>query len=112
MLTFATSRPQALLNALGKAIADGDITTWEKDSDGDFTHKSTQWKKRAWLKPNVIAGTSLRFTILISSNEIDRRAVYAYYHGHMIETFISHFSADFGPAAQATPDPCGADSAI
>jgi hypothetical protein len=110
MITYPTTRPQALLNEFKKAIADGDITTWEEDKDGDFTHKATQWRKRAWLRPTVNAGSSLVFTILIGTSEQDKRTVYAYYHGHHIESFINHFSAQFTPEARATPNPSGKDS--
>jgi hypothetical protein len=112
MLTFPTSRPQALLNSFTNAIAADDITTWTKDSDGDFSHKSTQWKNRAWLRPEVVAEISLRFTIIFGENEQERRAVYSFYHGHMIETFINHFFKDFTPNAQATPNPSGKDHKI
>ena len=112
MLTFPTTRPQALLNAFRKAIEDGDITTWEKDSEGDFKHTAKQWAGRAWLRPEVLAGVSLRFTIIFNNNETARRAVYAFYHGHMMETFINHFPHEFAPTAQATPIPGGGDGTI
>ncbi|HZL00863.1 MAG TPA: hypothetical protein VFC47_13310 [Caulobacteraceae bacterium] len=112
MLTFPTTRPQALLNSLSKAIRDDDITTWTEDSEGDFTHKAVQWRSRAWLRPEVVSATSLRFTIIFRENESDRRAVYSFYHGHMIETFINHFPNDFKPNAQATPNASGKDDAI
>lgn len=111
MLTFTTTKPQALKNAFDKMISDGDVKTWEKDKDGDYTHKATQWKGRAWLRPEVVAGTSLKFTILFRSSETEKRLVYSYYHGHMIETFLSHLSASFS-RAEATAVPTGNDAKI
>jgi hypothetical protein len=111
MLTFRTTKPQALLNAFNKCIDDGDVKTWEKDKDGDFTHKAAQWKNRGWLRPEVVAGTALKFTILFSSKETEKRLVYSYYHGHMLETFLNHLSASF-TGAEATPNPSGNDSRI
>lgn len=91
MTTFYSSRPQALLNAFKKAIADGDITTWEEDSDGDFTHKASQWARRAWLRPSVQSGTSLTFDILFADGEQEKQLVYSYYQGHVILAFLTHF---------------------
>ena len=112
MLTFLTTKPQALLNSFNADITGGHITTWEKDKDGDFTHKASQWKSRAWLRPEVVAGTSLKFTIIFSNGEKERRLVYSYYHGHLIETFLNHLSEGFTPNVQATPNPSGADTKI
>jgi hypothetical protein len=38
-----TSKPNALVAAIKKAIDDKKIDTWEYDKDGDFTHKPEQW---------------------------------------------------------------------
>lgn len=111
MLTFLTARPKALLSAFQKAIEDGDITTWDEDSEGDFTHLASQWTKRAWMRPEVVVGTSLRFAIVFRKNETDRRLVYAYYHGHLLETFLNHFADQF-TKAEASPNPTGADASI
>jgi hypothetical protein len=112
MLTFPTSSPQTLLDAFKKAIKDGDITTWSEDKDGDFTHLASQWKSRAWLRPIVNSGSSLAFKIIFSTNESQKRLVYSYYHGHLIETFLNHFSNSFSPDARATAKPSGGDGSI
>lgn len=111
MLTFITTRPQALKNEFDKLIADGDVRTWEKDKDGDYTHRATQWKSRAWLRPEVVAGTSLTFTILFRTSETEKRLVYSYYHGHMVETFLNHLFGSFSKV-EATPIPTGKDGKI
>jgi hypothetical protein len=111
MLQFNTTRPQALLNAFDKLIKEGDIATWQKDSDGDYTHKAAQWKSRAWMRPTVVAGSALQFTILFSKNEAERRLVYSYYHGHLVESFLNHLYGEF-TGFEGSPSPSGRDSAI
>lgn len=111
MLKFTTNRPQALLNAFDKMIKDGDVQTWAKDSGGDFSHKAQQWKNRAWLRPNVISGQALEFRILFAKTETQKRLVYSYYHGHMLETFLNHLWSQYSQA-EASPQPSGSDSAV
>lgn len=113
MITFLTAKPQALKNAFDKAIKDGHITTWADDGDGWYSHKAPNWKGKAFLAPSIDTAVALKFKILImdSVKISDRRVVYSYYHGHLIETFINHFSSmcDVG---QATLNPSGSDSKV
>ncbi|MDB5940837.1 MAG: hypothetical protein JWQ13_403, partial [Ramlibacter sp.] len=48
---FVTSDPAGLLKAFDARInqkeAAGKITTWEKAADGHYTHKATEWAKKA-----------------------------------------------------------------
>ena len=103
MISFSTTRPQALLDSFKEAIEEGSITTWEEDAEGDFTHKARQWRERAWMRPAVNPGTSLDFQIVFAKDEPDRRLVYSYYTCHLIEAFINHFHTKFTEAC-ATPD--------
>jgi len=108
MVTFKTSSPNALLAAIKAAIDKGHVTTWSYDSDGDFTHTPTQWAKKAWMRPTVVAGTQLDLAIIRVQGKTLEREVYAVYHGRFIEMMIAHFSADF-TVVTGTPNPSGKD---
>lgn len=85
-----TDNPQALLSALKKAIADGTITTWRIDSDGDLTHTAEQWARRAWMRPKILEDRLL-FNIIASKGEKMSKTVYGVYHGRLIQTLLIHF---------------------
>jgi hypothetical protein len=105
-----TSQPQALLDAIKKAIREGHIDTWKYDNDGDFTHTPTQWVNKCWLRPRVQSG-SLVFTTLPPKNAAITTEVYAVYHGRFIEMLLAHFDTQFtgaGATAQPTGDLVGA----
>lgn len=84
---FMTDAAQALLTAFDKAIAAapaaGSITTWEKTPAG-YTHKATNWAKKAYFKP-VVETDRLKFNIIKPDNAPIDSLVYSYYHGHLIE---------------------------
>ena len=85
-----TADPDSLLSEVRKAVSDGSITTWEIDSEGDFTHTSSQWRNRAWMRPRVLEDR-LVFNIIAPKEVAMTRSVYAFYHGHLIQTLLSHF---------------------
>jgi hypothetical protein len=105
---FVTSDPAGLLKAFDARInqkeAAGKITTWEKAADGHYTHKATEWAKKAWFKPAVEAG-QLTFNIIKPQNQNVSVTVYGYYHGHLLETFLNHFDKLFSSGnASALPE--------
>ncbi len=98
-VTFTTSDPKALLKAFDQRIAQtepkGKITTWEKLDDGiHYTHKAKEWSRKAFFKPSVEDG-QLIFSIIKPKSENISTQVYAYYHGHLTETFLNHFDRQF-----------------
>lgn len=106
---FTTPDPAGLLKAFDARInqteTKGKITTWEKADDGHYTHKATEWNKRAWFKPVVESGR-LTFNIIKPKNQNVTTIVYAYYHGHLLETFLNHFDTLFSiGSASALPEP-------
>lgn len=114
---FLTNAPQSLLNEFNNRIEQkepkGKITTWEPSEDGKYyTHKSEEWRKKAWFKPSVESGR-LTFNIIKPKSSNVTKTIYGYYHGHLIETFLNHFDKDFTTAeasALATGgDNCTAD---
>ena len=98
-LVFMTANPKKLLNDFDARIAQheasGKITTWERDKDGDYTHKSDNWAKKAWFRP-VVGLDRLTFNIIKPKNVNNITSpVYSYYHGHLLETFLNHFDTQF-----------------
>ena len=96
---FTTTDAAKLLKDFDARItqtaAQGKITTWEKSNDGrHYTHKATEWHAKAWLLPKVEAG-QLTFNIIKPKDRNVTPTVYAYYHGHLIETFLNHFDKSF-----------------
>ncbi len=101
-IRFRAPNPAQLLDSFKKAIKDGKITTWTCNTNGDFTHKADQWKNKAWLRPTTTA-SELVFKILPPQGSTVSTVVYGYYHGHIIETMLTHFDDQFYSAdASAT----------
>jgi hypothetical protein len=98
-----TNDAGGLLTRIKKLIDQGHITTWSYDSASDFTHTPTQWKNKAWLRPQV-QSDKLRLVILKNKTEPLTREIFAVYHGRFIEMLISHV-ADWYTTASASPNP-------
>jgi hypothetical protein len=95
MISFSTTKPKTLLAAIKSAIDKGHITTWSYDSDGDFTHSTNQWARKAWMRPRIAADEALRFNIVFPRDEIADREIYAIYHGRFGEMMLAHFDSEF-----------------
>jgi len=98
-LKFITPKPQELLNMFNQAIdqteAKGKITTWIRSKDKIYyTHKAEKWNSEAWFKPSLHDG-ALIFNIIKPQNKNISSIAYAYYHGHLTETFLNHFDNFF-----------------
>lgn len=96
---FMTGTAQALLTEFDNRIHQtdpvGKITTWEKSNDGIFyTHKAKDWHAKAWMKP-LVQNDQLVFNIVKPQNANVSAVAYAYYHGHLTETFLNHFDKMF-----------------
>lgn len=94
-VTVFTSKPNALLTAIKKAIDDNKVETWAYDQDGDFTHSPDQWRQKAWFRPAVQQGM-LVFGLLGPTDVTMTKTIYGVYHGRFIEMLLAHFDADFG----------------
>jgi hypothetical protein len=106
-INVETSGPKSLLGAIKKAIDDKQVQTWEYDKDGDFTHTTAQWNKKAWLHPSTENG-ALRLTIIPPQNSTISTEIYAIYHGRFIEMLLAHFDQSFS-GASATAIPTSSD---
>jgi len=108
---FLTESSSALLKKFNDAIdqeeSKGSITTWEKVRQGEttfYTHIAADWTKKAYFKAAAL-DNKLKFSIVRPKNKSVDQEVYAYYHAHLIETFLRHFSNDFTDArADAVAD--------
>lgn len=106
---FHCDAPQTLLTAFKARIAQteqkGKITTWELHSDGQhYTHRAADWNRKAWMRPSI-QPDRLTFNIVRSQKSSVSSVAYAYYHGHLIETFLAHFDNVFSIAsASAMPE--------
>jgi hypothetical protein len=117
---FTTNNAAGLLKAFNQAIANAHhhgsgqrVETWRHvvHNQRDFyTHTSANWREKGWFCAAVEANR-LAFYIMPTDGVPLTRDVYAYYSGHLIETFIRHFPTMF-TAAQAMPNAAGSDSAF
>ena len=106
---FVTSTPAVLLKKFNDAIDQGEkkgkITTWKKQAkDGKilYTHVAAEWTGKASFSADANEkDEKLVFSISYAKHDQD---VYAYYHGHLIETFIRHFYEHF-TVTRATAQP-------
>jgi hypothetical protein len=105
---FDTKTPKKLLAAFKKAIDDEHVATWAYDEDGDFTHTTDQWNKKAWLRPKIQEQTALVFTIVKQKDIKLSSAIYAIYHGRFIESMLRHCD-DLFTSARATASPDDGD---
>jgi hypothetical protein len=96
---FETDDPSGLLAKFNARIDQkepkGRITTWKRISDGKhYTHVALEWTGKAYFLPKVERG-KLTFNIIKPQSQGITDLVYAYYHGHLIETFLAHFDKYF-----------------
>src|SRR5690242_2167775 len=101
-LIVKTNNPTGLLSAIKKAIDDEDVETWSYDKDGDFTHTPSQWKNKAWLRPETGVG-ELRFKLIPPQGESITKAISGIYQGRFIEMLVTHFDAKFTTATAVIP---------
>lgn len=101
-LRFFTGDAKSLLDSFNARIeqheAKGKITTWQRSDDKKYyTHTAPEWRRRAWFKP-AIYNDRLTFNIIKPKDSDVSTLVYAYYHGHLTETFLNHFDKRFSSA--------------
>jgi hypothetical protein len=111
---FECKDPRSLLDAFDARVTQlepkGKITTWEKHTDGrHYTHRAPEWSRKAWLQPVIESHGRLTFQIIKPTGMNISTVVYAYYHGHLIETFLAHFDSMFS-SAQASAMPASGDN--
>lgn len=85
-----TVNPHELVSSIREKINADVINSWDIDSDGDFTHKSEQWKYKAWFHPYIEVG---RVVFAIWGRKRYNMSVeeYAAYHGKFVRMLLRHF---------------------
>jgi len=106
-IIIKTDNPQALLDAIKRAVDRDDVVAWEYDEGDDFTHASDQYGEKAWLRPKIDEG-ELRFGILGRNESSLSDIEYGVYHGRFIEMLLTHFDKRFSTvlatATKTEPD--------
>lgn len=114
-IRFYTKSPVSLLKAFDERIAqtekEGSITTWEKNHQNYYTHKSERWGKKAYLKARTDVDGKLIFNVVPPVGKRVDPEIYSYYHGHLIETFLNHFASQFS-TGEATSKPTQGDTLV
>ena len=105
-VTFQTADAAGLLRrfdaALTQAEVKGRILTWRKHEDArHYTHTSAQWQGQAYFS-TLVGADGLIFHIVRSTARPVSVAAYAFYHGHLVETFLNHFDREFNAATSTS----------
>ena len=98
-INVMTDKPQVLINAIEKAIKDGNLKTWDKvvNAKGQtlYTHTPEQWNGKAMPKP-YFYDDKIRFEMeWWSKNEEPSEEVKGYILGRFTEVLMVHFSNYF-----------------
>ncbi|AFI89583.1 hypothetical protein [Pectobacterium parmentieri] len=94
-IRFWTNNPQGLLNKFKELIEQdepkGRINTWEQHSEG-FRHTARDWKELGLFIPRIADDNK---SLIFNMKGVKNAYAYAYYHGHLLQTFIEHLGGRF-----------------
>jgi hypothetical protein len=102
-----TDQAQALLSAIKRGVAEGRITTWKVDNDGDLTLVDDNFANKAWMRPKVLEDRLL-FNIIGRKSENISTRIYAVYHARLVQMLLTHFDTKL-TTATATALPTSQD---
>jgi hypothetical protein len=102
-----TDRPEELLSALKRGIAEGQVIGWKIDEDGDLTLTSENFANRAWMRPKVLPDRLL-FNILGNKSGQMSKRLYAVYHARLVQILLTYFDTKL-KTATATALPTSGD---
>ncbi|WP_267106128.1 hypothetical protein [Xanthomonas sacchari] len=106
MLRFFAEDPSGLLEKFKRKIAARQglrsIDTWEQVGE-NFGHTAERWKGKMVFKAQIGAVQDRRFLLfkvasMSKGTQEEQQMIYAYYHGHMLQTFIDHLGDEFTSA--------------
>lgn len=106
MLKFYTKDPAGLLQKFKAQLkakqGQDSIQTWEQVGE-NFGHTSERWKGKMQFKASVNADATepnLTFTMasMAKGTQEEEQIFYAYYHGHLLQTFVDHLGRHFTAA--------------
>lgn len=94
-----TNEPQQLVNAINKAIKEGDLKTWSKlvinKDETLYSHIPEQWNEKAMPKPHI-HNDKVRFSMAWwNKNEEPTEATKGYVLGRFVEILMVHFRDRF-----------------
>ena len=94
-----TNTPQQIVDAINKAIKDGDLKTWKRVENDKketlYSHTPEQWDEKAMVKPNVHKDRTTFTITWWSKNEEPSLEVKGYILGRFTEILLVHFQAYF-----------------
>lgn len=94
-----TNSPQQLVDAINKAIKDGNLKTWERvENDKNetlYSHTPEQWSEKAMLKPSVYKDKTTFKISWWSKNGEPTTDVKGYILGRFTEILMAHFRKYF-----------------
>lgn len=94
-IQFRTDAPSVLLTKFKDLInqheAKGRINTWAVDG-AVFRHTAKDWKDKATFKATISEDKKY---LIFSISELQGDYAFAYYHGHLLQTFIEHLNEHF-----------------
>ena len=85
-----TKNPSELIKDINEQIDKKQIDTWMRDTDGDYTHNTDQWRFHAWIRSRIETGRVV-FYIICRKDKNLTVFDYAIYHGRFVEMLLSHF---------------------
>jgi hypothetical protein len=90
-----TTTPQQLINAINKALTDGDLRTWKKVQNSNnetlYTHTPEQWVEKALIKPTAQKDRALFKIKWWDIKEEPSIEIKGYYIGRFTEILMVHF---------------------
>jgi hypothetical protein len=94
-----TDSPQKLVDAINKAIKDGDLKTWKRVENNKqetlYSHTPEQWAEKAMLKPKVHSDKATFLIAWWSKNDEPTLEVKGYVLGRFTEVLMVHFTSYF-----------------
>jgi hypothetical protein len=102
-----TDRPEALLSAIKRGVADGRVKDWKIDEDGDLTLTGEIFSNEAWMRPKVLSDRLL-FNIVGKQNGEMSTRLYAVYHARLVQMLLLYFDTKLKTAV-ATALPTSGD---
>jgi len=93
-----TKNATALLTAIDEAIADGTVTSWTVDDDGDYSLTDDDWADAGWMKPTINSDTEIVLNILGVKDQDMTTGAFATLHSQFIDMLLMEFDSKFDEA--------------
>jgi hypothetical protein len=93
-----TKNATALLAAIDEAIADGTVTAWTVDDDGDYSLTDDDYVGAGWMRPTISSDTEVVLNILGVKDEDMTTGAFAALHSQFIDLLLMDFDSNFDEA--------------